>query len=300
MPPNHPPPGANRHLETAIRSMSGVDIGAGLRLSQLAGWNQTRVDWEAFLSLRPNGCFAAEHDGKVVGTVTTIDYAARLSWIGMLLVDPDARRQGTGTRLLQEAMHSLETCETVKLDATATGRKVYLKLGFQDEYEIARMVCRDHTAAAADTQSRTEPGWSPLQPHELQSVTAYDAPIFGQARANVLRTWYRKRPDYAFVARLEGKLAGYCLGRTGRNFEQIGPITADDLPTAEALLHAALHHVGTRPALVDAPLLDRGLSDTLERLGFTEQRRFMRMFNGPNLCPGVPQKLYAIAGPELG
>src|SRR5215475_6239116 len=74
-----------------LRTMTEADVPAGMRLKDLSGWNQTEHDWQRFLSASPHGCFVAEMDGQVVGTVATISYENKFAWIGMVLVDP-ARR----------------------------------------------------------------------------------------------------------------------------------------------------------------------------------------------------------------
>ena len=117
-----------------IRAMGESDLDACMALKERIGWNQTRRDWEAFLALRPLGCFVAVADGAVVGTVTTTNYHDDFAWIGMVLVSPEHRRQGIGTMLLQTALGSLASCKTVRLDATPHGKQVYVRLGFHDEW----------------------------------------------------------------------------------------------------------------------------------------------------------------------
>src|SRR4051812_295102 len=84
------------------------DIRAAMRLKEAAGWNQTEADWRRLLSLEPNGCFAAVKDGRVVGTTTTTTYGNELAWIGMVLVDPEQRRQGIATQLMKVALEYLK------------------------------------------------------------------------------------------------------------------------------------------------------------------------------------------------
>src|SRR6266404_8815729 len=123
-----------------MRHMTRQDIAGGMRLKDLAGWNQTEADWERFLSSSPDGCFVAEIDGRVIGTVTTIVYEDRFAWIGMVLVDPGFRNRGIGRALLQRAIEHLESrnLACIKLDATPQGKPVYEKVGFVSEYEIER------------------------------------------------------------------------------------------------------------------------------------------------------------------
>src|SRR5437868_1321191 len=97
------------HDELEIRLLTEGDIGAGMRLKELAGWNQTESDWRRLLKLDRQGCFAACIDHRVVGTATSTAYGPDLAWIGMVLVDPDYRRRGIATQLMQATLDSLRS-----------------------------------------------------------------------------------------------------------------------------------------------------------------------------------------------
>src|SRR5215470_8030683 len=98
-----------------LRIMTEQDVPDGVRLNSLSGWNQVDADWKRFLSSSPRGCFVMEHDGKVVGTATTICYENRFAWIGMVLVDPDYRKQGIGTQLLKRTIDYLDQVHIVTM-----------------------------------------------------------------------------------------------------------------------------------------------------------------------------------------
>src|SRR5258706_11710604 len=117
-----------------------ADLAFACELNALAGWNQTEKDWRGYLEFEPNGCFLAEAEGRRAGTATTIRYGDRFGWIGMVLVHPDFRRFGIGTKLLRAAIDYLQGCgvAAVKLDATPMGKRVYEPPGFVDEYEMSR------------------------------------------------------------------------------------------------------------------------------------------------------------------
>src|SRR4026207_133079 len=122
-----------------IRLLFESDITAAMQLKEAAGWNQTDEDWRRLLTLEPNGCFAAGKDGRLVGTTTTTTYGNDLAWIGMVLVDPQERRQGIARTLMNVAMDYLkDKVATVKLDATAQGQPLYEQLGFQFESVLER------------------------------------------------------------------------------------------------------------------------------------------------------------------
>jgi len=125
--------------EITLRTMTQSDIAAGMRLCNLAGWNQTAADWELFLDSDPEGSFVAMCNGQIAGVAATITYGGLLAWISMVLVDPQFRRMGIASMLMKRAIEHLKNCPSVKLDATAAGREVYVKLGFADEYELHRL-----------------------------------------------------------------------------------------------------------------------------------------------------------------
>jgi GNAT superfamily N-acetyltransferase len=95
-------------MNPRLRLMAIEDISKAVRLSDIAGWNQRTADWERFLSADLKGCFAAECEGRIVGTSATIIYEGRFAWIGMVVVDPQHRGQGLGTLLLERAIQHLD------------------------------------------------------------------------------------------------------------------------------------------------------------------------------------------------
>jgi GNAT superfamily N-acetyltransferase len=277
------------------RPMQPADIPAGLELCRAAGWNQVRTDWELYLSQNPGGCSVIARDGEVAGTVITVDYEGRFGWIGMVLVRPSLRGAGLGTRLLHMAFDHLRACETLKLDATPAGRRVYLPLGFVDEYGVLRL----ETIAAADYPRARHPV-RPMTEADLGPLLAMDAPIFGARREHVLRSYWRAAPDLARVAERNGTLLGYLLGRRGHTHDQAGAIVAVEREVAADLLLTLLaEHPGQR-FFVDATLHDPAWMRWLKEIGFREQRPYTRMYKGPNTHPGEPRLQFAILGPELG
>lgn len=166
-----------------LRVMREADIPAGMRLKQIAGWNQTGEDWRRFLEASPRGCFVAEVGGNVCGTTTTIVYENRFAWIGMVLVDPEYRSRGFGTQLLQKAIKHLDEQQvaTIKLDATPQGKPIYENLRFACEYELERWTLQ-RTAADAGIVRGCDRSES-ASPKLLESVFRKDQEIFGASRS---------------------------------------------------------------------------------------------------------------------
>jgi GNAT superfamily N-acetyltransferase len=276
-----------------IRTMTTDDLPAGMRLKELAGWNQTAADWRCFLDSSPRGCFAAEVEGAVVGTAATIVYEERFAWIGMVLVDPEFRGRGIGTRLLERTVEHLDTIgiATMKLDATPAGRPIYQKLGFVDEYEIERWLLKRPVPEAAAAPA----------PHPVsEAVLQLDREIFGADRSPLLRSLAAENPDFALVMERDGDILGYTFGRRGTLADHLGPWMARDGKTAAALLDEFLKNSRREKVFVDALKDRRFVSVMLRARGFKVSRPLARMVRGPNTFPGRPDLLCAILGPEFG
>lgn len=274
--------------------MTAHDVAAGLHLCRASGWNQLAGDWQAFLDWDPPRCRVAECEGKVIGTVASLRYGECFSWLSMVLVDPDERGAGVGTRLFQEGLAMIgEHC--VRLDATALGRPIYARRGFVDEYPITRMMA--NVDAAAVTGGK---GARPMNAGDLAAVLWYDRAVFGADRGRLLLRLFAMAPAYAWIAGEAPHLQGYCLGRPGFLYEQIGPLVAHDDRIAQDLLGACLQSQGGKKIAVDIPEFHPGWLSWLNARGFSPARSFVRMRRGDNACLGQPERIYAIAGPEFG
>ncbi|MGE3439582.1 MAG: GNAT family N-acetyltransferase, partial [Blastocatellales bacterium] len=189
--------------QISFREMLRADVAEGLGLCRASRWNQLSRDWECFLKLSPRGCRVAVKDDRVVGTVTTVSYQSRFShsllrqnrfsWIGMVLVDPNERRQGIGLQLMREALEFLGDQTTIRLDATPTGREVYLQLGFVDEYQLSRMeaVVPFHVTRGDDNPAR------PMSEAELPRVFEIVYQVFGASRGALVKWLFVGAPDCA-------------------------------------------------------------------------------------------------------
>ncbi len=280
--------------EVTIRTMGPADVPAGMRLREFAGWNQTEGDWRRLLEIEPLGCFVACDENRVLGTVTTLQYEKRFGWIGMLLTDPEARRLGIGTRLLQQAVIYLEGngVETLRLDGTPMGYNLYLRHGFVDEYEIQRW-------EGISTVQKGR-GISPLQEADLELVCRWDRRMFGADRSRLLSSLWRENPSCSAVVHLAGEIAGYVLWRPGTRAFYLGPCVATTMELTEALLTEMLSHLPLQPVYMDVCTKNPWGLELLKALGFRYQRSLVRMYRGPHAFPGYPGFVCAIAGPELG
>ena len=281
-----------------IRLLSESDIPAAMKLKEAAGWNQTEDDWRRLISLEPAGCFAAIRNHELVGTTTTTTYKDQLAWVGMVLVDPQNRRQGIATKLMETALDYLRgRVATVKLDATAQGKPVYERFGFEVESLVERW------GGIIKSRSVDQRGF------DLTAVTMnagvqtelldLDRRAFDSDRSSLIQSLM----DEATIAPVvkhspEGKLSGYALARRGTRANYLGPVVSTDPGQVESLLDEMLSGMNGRVYIdfnCECPVGTSFLSDR----GFVKERDLIRMTSGER---GTKTSTFvvAIAGPEIG
>ncbi len=250
------------------------------------------------------GIRAADAQGRarLVASVVALPYGDAFAWVSMVLVLPEFRGRGHASRLLAHALAALAARGIAAiLDATPAGRPVYLPLGFVDGWKFRRH--RREAAASpppASPSAATPAQVRPLRDADWPAIAALDRPAFGADREALLRALAARLPHAAQVAERDGRLAGFVLGRDGREAAQIGPLVADDAGIARALLAAALASVEGPVYLDLAERHDAPLLPWLQAQGFAVQRPFTRMLRGLDACPGDAGRVVLVAGPELG
>ena len=277
-----------------IRLLSESDIPAAMKLKEAAGWNQTEDDWRRLISLEPAGCFAAIRNHELVGTTTTTTYKDQLAWVGMVLVDPQNRRQGIATRLMETALDYLSgKVATVKLDATAQGKPVYERFGFEVESLVERWV-------GTLQGSSIVPNDAMLNSDTLYDLLDFDRRAFNADRSTLIQSLINDSNFLPVVKRSPGgKLSGYALARLGTKANYLGPICATQASDVGSLIDEMLRRMGAGRVYIDFNRECSTPVTVLSDRGFVKERDLIRMSAGGSSKKTSPF-VVAIAGPEIG
>ncbi|MBV8186165.1 MAG: hypothetical protein JOY64_06855 [Alphaproteobacteria bacterium] len=223
----------------------------------------------------------------------------RLAWISMVLVTKARRREGLGTKLLKRCLEeTVASGRIAGLDATEQGRPIYLPLGFRDLYPISRWHFDGVAQSAKPIPSNIR--LRPVAAADLPKLALYDQAASRMERATLLSHLSSRQPHRAWIAEdPSAAIVGFVLGREGRTATSLGPIAADNEDIAITLITKAAD-AGPGPFIMDVPQEHRQLSAWLAARGATSPRGYMRMARGEVVGLDDPQRLFAIAGPELG
>jgi len=257
------------------------------------GWNQTLSDWHRLLAL--GCCFAAERNGRIVGTCTGVSFGNELAWIGMMMVDPSCRGQGIGGALLRSCVDLLHRAgvSSIKLDATPVGRPFYTHLGFRPEWTLTRW-------ARQEPPSGSEPlpdGIVELSERHWPEVRNLDLRVSGVVRAPLLMSLARGSRR-ALIGERGGSVLGFGMLRDGACACYLGPVAAH--PEAGEPVVRSLLTAVDEPVFWDIPDYNETAVGLARRLGFTPSRPLTRMVLGPSVVPTAPQLYWAISDPATG
>ncbi len=265
-----------------------------LALSKSANWNQNEADWRLMLAYG-HGWGVMLANGTLAASTLVLPYGAEFAWVSMVLVLPAQRRKGYSSQLLRKALAENSKAGLASiLDATPAGHEVYVQEGFRDTWGFRRFSLSAFSKGVAFNREVR-----PIAAADWPAILELDLRAFGASRERLLRNLASRLPEAALVAWLDGKPAGFLLGRDGREARQLGPLVARDEKTAMGLLNAAL--AGVRPPVyMDIADHAPALQSWAQARGFEFQRPFTRMVTGAPRAPGDESFVYCPAGPELG
>jgi len=278
-----------------VRRLRDGDIDRAIALTDLEGWGYTRGDFRLLRALSPEGCFAAEVDGRVVGVLSTTAYGS-LAFLGAVVVDPAFRGRGIGAQLMEAALAHLDRLgiETVRLNSYLHVVAFYERLGFRKEFENIRW-----QGAPAEARST---GVRPAERRDFPHLLRIDEASFGASRRDLLTRLHGRFPRSFLVAGRDGELVGYLVGNTASLAVEIGPwvVRAGHPEVARDLFHGLMACSSGANYAFTAPTPNRDANAFAESLGYQEAFRTVRMVRGTDAYQGVPEAIWGFAGLEKG
>lgn len=247
------------------------DINEAFRLSSQVGWNQTKSEWTRLIELNPESCFAIRGKKQLVGTATLATFGTDLGWIGMVIVDPSFRGLGIGKQLLERVIAAgrKQRCDTIGLDATDQGRRLYKQYGFCDVRPIDRWSGRLSAPEKSDALEN-------LRECHLDEALRLDLKWSGCDRGALIRHLFKEDAVRGWGLICKNNLRGMMFLREGRACAHLGPVVSDTLQGFAGLLDQASRVLRGEPVLLDC-IRRRKTADLLRERGLKVQRSLTRM-----------------------
>lgn len=246
-----------------IRRLTPDDLTACLDLSEDRDWRREEHKWRLLLTAGQGyGTDAPDRPGALIGAYVLTDYAGEFACVGMLLVAERYERRGIGRRLMRHALEQSGKA-AVFLQATDNGRPLYEQLGFT-AVGTTTMLTGTFTPppgepgpdadADADVAVAVAPRTvRPAAAGDLRAVLALDAEVFGTDRTELLARLPAFADRFVVAENAAGGLTGFGARWPNATMDVLGPLVAEDLGTAQALI-SDLARDPVRPAQPAQPV----------------------------------------------
>ena len=261
-----------------------------LELSRALEWPYRLEDWDFAFGLGRG--LAVEIDGRLAGTALWWPYGDRHASAGMIIVSGEYQRMGIG-RALMDALLADAAGRTIILNSTDEGLDLYKRLGF-----VAHGHVNQHQAILARSPDvEGADGIRGLLPADRSAIYDLDHASSGMDRRALIDALFAIG-EFKVIDRGCG-ISGYGCVRTWGRGLVIGPIVAEDIADARALIAAcAAVHVG-QFVRIDVPE-STGLSPWLESIGLPRVGQVVAMALGPLPARGADARLFALSNQSLG
>jgi hypothetical protein len=250
------------------------------------------ADMARLLRIEPQGFIMGYYQDQPAATAGAVHYGP-FAYLGMMAVTRRAQHRGVGWGMLKEILARLDehSVPCILLDATLSGKPLYLRAGFQEDDQVRQFVQQSAPSLAPPSSLvRT------FSASDLPGVIDFDEPLFGARREAVLREFLKDFPDRAFIFEEQGMISGFLIAQE----QKIGPWMASNLSSAQGLLEAALRLPYGDPPKVLIPTANQAGAAMLVRYGFVLQSTLDHMRRGGEMNPIQRQHVYGQASYALG
>ncbi len=288
--------------ELTIKPASVADFSVAVDWAAGEGWNPGLDDLETFHATDPQGFLIGWIDGKPVSSISVVRYGTDFGFLGFYIVHPDHRGTGTGLATWNAGMKYLEG-RGVGLDGVVDQQENYRRSGFELEGRNIRFTGKALLSAAGEAKSDIRD----VAPADEAALLTYDLPFFPAPRTSFTRSWLRAGTNASRRSKLvlrDGEISGYGVVRACRSGYKVGPLFAEDAPTARDLFAALcsdlpLEGAAGKEVSLDVPESNTPAVAMAGDFGLQQVFETARMYRGG--IPALPwERTFGLASFELG
>ncbi|MEM8569830.1 MAG: GNAT family N-acetyltransferase [Pseudomonadota bacterium] len=253
------------------------------------GWNPGLDDAEAFYAADPQGFFVSTEGDKPFGAISVVNHNDEAAFLGLYIVKPQYRGRGLGLSLWNHAFAHAGP-RVVGLDGVPAQQANYVKSGFVWAGKTKRYA--GPLGGTTSDAVREAEGADHTRLMEMEFRGSWcRKPAF-------LSAWLSNTANRrTLVATQNGEIAGFATVRKCRNGAKIGPLVAETIEVADALIqHAATLFDGG--VIIDVPATSQTLEQLCLDYGFASAFETARMYRGA--APQGESMVFAVSTLELG
>ncbi|MGX8012282.1 GNAT family N-acetyltransferase [Mesorhizobium sp. ORM8.1] len=277
-------------MPRTIRTLTASEVETLVDWAASEGWNPGLGDAAALRAADPEGFIGAFADGEMVTGISAVAYGSSFGFIGLYICRPERRGEGHGKAVWYAGMARLGN-RIIGLDGVAEQRANYQRMGFVPAYETVRYSGRP-AGLPGDGDIR------PVTSADMAEILAYDRQCFAAPREAFLREWLQP-PRIAIMSAGPSGITGYGVARRCREGFKIGPLFADGVDAALAMMAHLCAATADATLHIDVPASQAGFTAILQAAGLVPGFATTRMYKGGD--PGLEaSRVFGITTLELG
>lgn len=277
-----------------IRNLDALEVNTIIDWARLEGWNPGHRDAATFYQISPHSFWGAFLNGELVASISLINYDQQFGFLGLYICRPEFRGRGIGFKLWNAVSDHHAQLPSIGLDGVVEQQDNYKKFGFQ--YAFAN--CR-FGGLKPQFSPKLDSGLRPIDASDLTSIAAFekDNAIFPANRASLNEIWLLRHSSLGLWS--NDSLLGYGSIRKCADGYKVGPLVANSLDDATAILQGLIASISEGMIYVDVPMPNLMAVEFFKSLKFEPTFETARMYKGkiPNLDL---QKIYGVTTLELG
>lgn len=259
-------------------------------VASTVGWKPPAESWRWMLGMGEG--WGIDHQGALAGAVVLFRFDEALAMVAMMMVRPDAQRQGIGRALLAHIDRRVSPETVTALYASAEGERLYRPYGYVDAGTSHR-----YEGAPRRLAVEQRGGLRPARAADLAAIVDLDARAQGARRGRIIASLL-DRCERAFVIERGSTIEAFGLSGHEDGASRIGPIVAqrdDDAATIASVLADGADRVR-----LDLEPGERALAAWVQRAGLEATVVSPRLVRGRASMPGARAWIRALAGRTFG
>lgn len=278
----------------SIRQLHRSELDILLDWAAEEQWNPGD-EGDVFWATDPDAYIGIEDDGELAGALAIVDYSNRLGNMGLFILQPHFRGKGLGRQLWYHGrdrlLERLAPGSPIAIDGVEAMQPFYSGSGFVKTHDHHRM----HLTSAVEQV-----------PSEIVAISRpagalpeLDTRCFGAPRPTFLGPWLA-HPGHIAVAYLDDRLRGYGVLRPCRIGYKVGPLFADSVEVADAVLGGLTAQVSAASDIfIDVPSVNTAGMQWAAQRGGEVTFTCARMYYGTP--PSVEwSNVFGVTSLELG
>jgi len=281
--------------------MSRAEVDQLVEWAAIEGWNPGLHDARLFWATDPQAFIAADLNGELIGGGAITTYGGEFGFMGFFIVRPEFRGRGFGDAIWQarrkRLLARLHEGASIGMDGVFTMQDYYAKGGFVFSHRNLRF--RADIPVTAGKSPDDGKDVFRLAELPFDQVVEYDRTCFPALRETFLKGWIAQPDALALGCQRDDKLRGYGVVRRCREGYKIGPLFADDSPTAQSLYGHLASFASDGPLFLDVPENNPAAMKLVKTHQMTEVFGCARMYLGP--APVLRhERIFGVTTFELG